>query len=508
MIFLSRRARKQQIACFLLCIHATALHAQSPAIRDPLTSNDELIKPQSAPQAPEPLSEPVLPPSSHPSTATPQLTLEQLQKDPALTGLLINRSIVNREWHLLRQLLPIYQAFPEHDGLLVLYAQGILYRLNAEHGKAIAAYRDMLSQDPDLLYVRFDLAIMLYENKEYEAALDQFRKVMAGDLGEEFRRQAESYIERAQGHTHWQFSGFVQPERNDNVNQASSIRSIPMGSGSLSFADAAEPKSDLGLRYYFSADKSENIRGGHSLTYGGSVYGVQYHKETDYNEIILRGSVGYQYQDVKNQFNLSPFYEKNWLGAKPYLNSPGVDTQYRYWLKSNVQLSLSHTFMRKHYRDSLMDSFDSRLNALGLTGVYFYSPRLIFLAGLDFQREKAQSAANSFKRHGWRAGIIREFEQGLSARLDWRYSRKQHDGKLWPQSHESFLLSHLERVMGADVPRRDTEYRGTLTIWHRNLHFRGITPKISYSHSQIRSSIPLLYQRKNNSVYLNFEKTF
>ncbi|MDD2157958.1 surface lipoprotein assembly modifier [Glaesserella parasuis] len=56
--------------------------------------------------------------------------------------------------------------------------------------------------------------------------------------------------------------------------------------------------------------------------------------------------------------------------------------------------------------------------------------------------------------------------------------------------------------------RKDREVGLDVTLWHRNLHFWGITPKISYQYQRVNSNLVDLYSYKRNRVYLSFEKSF
>ncbi len=56
--------------------------------------------------------------------------------------------------------------------------------------------------------------------------------------------------------------------------------------------------------------------------------------------------------------------------------------------------------------------------------------------------------------------------------------------------------------------RQDRELGLNVTLWHRNLHFGGITPKISYQYQRVNSNLADLYSYKRDRVYLSFEKSF
>lgn len=505
-IFLPERMIKPLfMASLVLLLHSNSwaqLRPDSPSIeQEPNIRPDQLEAPKE-----------IAPPTGSPQSTRdipPALTLDELRQNPSLFVALINHTIRMRNWPLLAELLPVYQQTPEHDALLVLYAQGILYRLNNQHAQAIEAYRALLSMDPELLYIRFDLAIMLYENKEYEAALDQFHKALAGNLKPELQTVAEQYIDKIQTQSAWQFYASLQPERTNNINNAASVESVAVGNNAIRLTGYQPPRSAVGLRYYLNADKIHNIHGNHYLNGGVSAYGIQYQsKDSIYSDTNIRGQFGYLYQNIKHHFTSKPFIEQVWFGGKKYQFNYGINNNYRYWLRRDIQLNTDLHYTRKNFREDVYKDYDANNYHLGLGLNYFYSPTLILLGGLDFSREHAKLEPHSYRRYGVRAALIKEFKGGISTRLDLRYSYKKHDTKRWPDIQSNTPAAIFERLVSAESPRRDRETRSTFTIWHRNLHFYGFTPKLSYSHHRINSSMPLFYSRRNNNVYVNLEHQF
>lgn len=99
-----------------------------------------------------------------------------------------------------------------------------------EQGKikpAIALYRGILARRPDLLYVRLNLAAMLYQDRQFEAAADQFRKIAADDaLDTPARSAVNQYLAVIQKQQKWRYDVGLNYEHTDNVNNASSDRFI------------------------------------------------------------------------------------------------------------------------------------------------------------------------------------------------------------------------------------------------------------------------------------------
>ena len=74
--------------------------------------------------------------------------------------------LVQKNWQALKPLLTIYATQPQFDKILYQYALGALSRAEKNYSQAIELYQQIVHQNPELIYPRFDLGIMLFENKQ------------------------------------------------------------------------------------------------------------------------------------------------------------------------------------------------------------------------------------------------------------------------------------------------------------------------------------------------------
>ena len=58
-----------------------------------------------------------------------------------------------------------------------------------------------------------------------------------------------------------------------------------------------------------------------------------------------------------------------------------------------------------------------------------------------------------------------------------------------------------------NIDREDKEYNANLSVWHRGVHFFGITPRLVFSYSKIDSN-NRFYSYDTSKVYMDFTKTF
>lgn len=290
---------------------------------------------------------------SKPEKLPENIPVEVLLEKPALTEKFIEQFLFTKNWVLLAKILPIYRKIPNHDVILVRYAQGALYRQQGKHTLAIREYRAIIAAQPDLTYVRFDLAVMLFENKEYEAAETQFQKVRSStDLSEPLRDLSSQYLASIQKEIGWQYNLGLNYAYNNNVNDASLIEDIKIGDYTFQKDKDSLPKSANGISYSIGASRDINIQGEHYFNVGASLYGVSYWDERDYSERTFRVEAGYKKQNIQSWFSVIPFFEDTWLGDHQYGTNVGVSSEYGRWLSNKWQVIGNHTFAHKIYDEA------------------------------------------------------------------------------------------------------------------------------------------------------------
>jgi Thioredoxin domain-containing protein len=417
---------------------------------------------------------------------------EELHKNPDLAEQLINTNLVNQNWNVLAELLPIYAQIEGHDPILLSYAQGAFYRHQGKHGLAIAEYRSILASSPELVYVRFDLAAMLFENKEYEAAKDQFHKVKAADLPEPLPTVINQYLEAIQKQTGWDFNAGLQYTRTDNVNNASSIEEIKIGSLIFVKNEDALPQSANGISYNLGASRDIPLQGQHYAVFNTRLYGIDYWDNKDYSELTIRAGAGYKYQNFQTEFSLIPFIEQSWLGGQRYGFNQGIGLELRQWLNHQNQIAGTYHYINKSYINSAYKRYEGQLQHVSLSLIHFFSPTLIFIGGVDAQWDNLNGKDESSEKYGVHAGVIKEWGSSISTRTNVRFARRTFND-------EHFLMPQT---------RKDNEYQLDLSFWHRKIYWRGITPRLNFRYIKIDSNIPEFYTRDSRQFFISFEKTF
>lgn len=405
----------------------------------------------------------------------------------------INRAVVARDWDTLQTLLESYRALPDFNPVLHDYALGGLRRSQLRHNEAVALYRGILAQQPDLAYPRFDLGVMLFENRQYREAKAELERAKP-DLQPPMQQLADRYlaaIDKAQG---WKPDVSLQYEQTDNVNNASSEKTIEFAGKSWTKTVDSLPQKAHGLRYGLGVSREINA-GGHHFVYGSlSGDGVHYWDNQDFNEQSLRLAAGYKNRSAVQSFGVVPFAGQNWLGGKRYNRETGIHTDFSRRLNEKWRLSFNAGYIKKYYRNSdTAARYNSHMPLAGATLTYSAPKNWLLYGGADWSHDMTKEAEQASVRKGLRVGAVKTFDGGLGLRANLRYTRRTFDAP---------------GTIVYRFPRKDHEYQANLSLWHDKISWKGFTPQLNFRYLKIDSNMKSFYTRKNMQIFMSVEKDF
>ncbi len=439
----------------------------------------------------------ILSPSSAPASS--QLLVQQFRSKLAIskneTDTLtqyINLAIIKKDWFTLKSLVADYSKLPQHDTTLVLYAEALIANAEDNYILAIRRFRQILARHPDLDYVRLDLAVSLARNKEYAAAINQFEKLQSANLSPSIQRISQSFIERIQKQQSWQWTLGLNYTHDNNVNNASSIKEFDWNNQRWIKNEDSLPKSAQGIEYSLGIKRDFNLDRNHYLSLETQFAGLHYWNASDYSERSLYAALGYTYQNYRHKFSIAPFITQHWLGGERYSLHKGWYSAYSILLNDRWRLNTRYSYTRKTYSHPLLNRFEGKKHTLQSHLNYSFSPQLLLFVGFDYQEDRLNSRSESSTNKGILLGFAQEWPLGISHSINIRYGRRDFH-------HQHFFFP---------FKRSDKEWLSTLSVWNRNWHFYGITPRLNFQYRKIDSNIPAFYSYSNKQIFVSFEKTF
>lgn len=402
----------------------------------------------------------------------------------------ITRALIAKDWARLSVLLDDYRRKPVYDQILYDYALGAMYRSQGRYEEAIALYQG-IAGDGEFLYPAFDLAVMLFEDKQYRAAEAQFAKVY-DKMPSQMQAVITSYQNAIKRAERTKYRLGVNYEQTDNVNNAADAREFVIYGARFVRDEVSLPQSAKGLRYDIGATKEQNITGNHFITADVGVDGVAYWDNPSYNESTLAIRAGYANKDANSYWQVTPFVEQNWLESDKYSRNYGISSTHSQRLSPTVQLSASITHAQRRYDDARTASrHDGHTNSVGITVAKQLNPNYMLYVGFDASKDKLKDLSESSQRTGIRLGMGYEGEK-FGARVMGRYAKRD------------FLAENF----WYDQVRHDREYQVKSSIWYRPWHFKGITPSLNHQYRKVDSNLDAMYDRRSQEVFISLEKLF
>lgn len=403
----------------------------------------------------------------------------------------INNAILAQNWQKLESLLHRYAEQSNIDLLLLDYGRAALAYGKKDYQTAIAYYQALLSKQPNLVYPRFDLALILAENQQFRQAEKEFaiiRSQLPKDLAQIANRTLFQITEKER----WQPDFYLQYTQTDNVNNASPSPIVNVNGRIFRKDPESLPQSAKGVRYGIGFGRIYNLLGNHFLGVDLGYNGIYYWNNQDYREQSLSFSPNYSYRTARYRVAVSPFIEQNWLGSSRYNYQFGATLSGLRHVQSNLLLSGSFTHLQKRYFDELTarryNAYQHQITA----GVQWQAvEKWRFFANLNASREIAQEKAQSSNKWLGKIGVMyqgKHFATQASIGFGKRYFADKH-----------YLFGYK---------RQDKEYQANLSVWNQNWHWQGMVPKLNFRYQKIESNIADFYSRDNKELFFTLEKLF
>ncbi|WP_424401884.1 surface lipoprotein assembly modifier [Pasteurella sp. PK-2025] len=461
-----------------------------PIIRDIQTSTPEprIQEAQAQPRAITPLKAPPKP---------LRFAVAELRENKALTEQVLLLAIEQKNPVAIEKAVNIYRTFADHDPLLLLFAQGQFAKLQGKTDQAVKYYRELIALEPELDAVRLELAMALFEDQQNDAAKAQFEQLRSRTgLPNSIKQHIHAYLEALQKREAWQINLSAHYLREKNVNNASNApyidNTVIKG---LQKNPSMLPQKAHGMSYQLDISRQINVKHQHYLHIENNLNGKWFWDNHQYDDIFNRTLVGYAYKNASQEWQVLPFYQRQWYGKQRYNKSMGLRLEHRYWLTPSVQLT--SVLEQGHHRYHDNPSLNGKNQLFSQTLFWQQQPTQFFHMGIDINRTKTAEKQYSNLQKTLRLGWGRSWQWGISSRVNVSISQRQYRDE-----------AKLSGWLPLGKVREDKIYQAQLTLWKRDWYLWQITPKLQLSWKTQQSNIPSLYQYQEKNVNVIFEKRF
>ena len=462
---------RQATLCAFLALNAPAPWAQTQILPEPAVPS---FKFNEASQAP-PIQ---------------QMNDAELIKQPELLLRFLNQALDRHDWHGVGIFLPLYEQTAHPDQTQIEYAKAGLARAAGHYVQSILTYRNIVSRLPELTPVRLELATTLFDDRDNEAALFQFEKVRASKPPTEILSTVDRYVSAIRQRSAWHFNGGLNYISDSNINNASNDKYVKIGNFYFERTSDSLPQSGQGLSYFANMGRDLPVADQRSVTLGLSILGKNYWNNHPYDDLQARLSTGYKWQNARQLFSLTPFFQVRRFANSPYSKTIGLRSEWSYQLSNHWQVAFAAEYDRQRYTQREFLNGHSIFGSISAN--YVPSASLTFFGGVDAMKDNTNKAHESSVRQAFRAGVSYDLPWwNISIQAQANYAKRR--------------FKDAPSIFG--IRRLDTEREYSLSVWHRRLYFWGLTPKLNYVHNQTSSNVSLYNYRKNR-IYLSLDSRF
>ena len=405
---------------------------------------------------------------------TTELTMSGLDA-VKLAGRLVERNDYEHATQILT-MMPRTNSLPVEIERWYLLAQ--IEQKKGNIDEAIRIYRKILDDQPDLVKIRYELAICYMMKGQWYRADYNLRLAMAGkDIPDEIKQRMMylRYIARKNKNWNVWFNFGAAPD--NNVNQASGGNECITNEWGTFCRSLPEPEKAIGTNFMLGGNYEFKLSDNWRWKSDATIYTNIYDKHK-YDDLYLSSSTGPRYVWEKGDVWLAAIANRRWYGWDRYNWAYGgkIDANYDWTRRLSSGLTL-------RIMDNLYDEYGDWMD--GQT--YTASPHITFsldstkyliLRG-NIERETAKVDAYANRKYGTSIGFGAELPYGFRVYLEPYFSWINYDGPRWVVKDNTYQ----------PVKERDFLQRYAMSLSNNKLEVRGFVPTITFSYTKKDSNI-------------------
>lgn len=352
-----------------------------------------------------------------------------------------------------------------------------------DYDTAIKIYRKILDDQPDLVKIRYELALCYMAKGQWYRADYHLRLAMAGqDIPPQVKQQMMYYRWVARQNKNWNvwFNFGAAPD--NNINQASDYELCGnYGLGFSGCANTAKPEKAIGYNLMLGGNYEFKLSDHWRWKNDANIYTNIYDKH-DYDDLYISASSGPRYIWSHGDVWLAAVGARRWYGWDEYNWSVGgrLDTNYDWTRRLSTGLSLR--IMNNKY-DEYGEYMDGQTYSTNLRTVYsFDASKYIILRG-GVERETAKKDFYANWRYNTSIGFGSELPWGFHVYLEPSFSWTNYDGPRWTVVTENGFLKQKQ------ITEHNFLQRYAVSLSNNKFDVWGFVPTLTVSYTKRDSNI-------------------
>ena len=362
--------------------------------------------------------------------------------------------------------------------------------------EAIAAFRTMLIDRPELVRVRLELARAFFLKREDSLARQHFEQVLAGDLPPPVVANVQRFLAEIRARKRWRvyFGAALAPD--SNIGAASDerfiqihIRGVP-----LPFRRDQEEltTSGVGLSLWTGGEYQHSLGDRVRLRVGGDLSRREY-AGGDFDQTHFGVHLGPRWlADARTDLSLLGSARRSLVAGTADYDAFGGRFEARRWLTPRVWLTGRASWHDRRYREDR--HLDGPARDLSLSASWVATPTVRVDGAIGFGTERPELVrsrnTSRWARVGAEVALPRGFGVGASAQLRWT----DYEGEWPPHTPPGELREDRTRTLSASVH-------------HRRFTLYGFSPELAVT-NEARATNAQLYDYRKNAAELRFVRQF
>ena len=325
------------------------------------------------------------------------------------------------------------------------------------YDKAIAAFRLILINRPELIRVRLELARTFFLKGQDGLARRHFELVLAGGVPPVVAANIWAFLNTMQ--TRKRFTGYFgaafAPDSNLNAASESEIIYIDTVFGRLPFQREGDfgAQSGLGVSVWGGGEYQQPLNQKLRLRVGSDVSHREY-SGSDFDQLFLAAHAGPRWlASPITELSLLATAQRQWLGGDPYVDETGVRLELDRRLTSRLWARGTAAYRERDHQRDILDG-----PQIGFTATFAWTPAPVLRVHMTVGYERDHAASEHYRnlarwvRVGTSLALPLGFTLGTSAQMRRTYyegSGRVHltlDGRQRLDRTSTFSISVLNRA--------------------------------------------------------------
>ena len=291
------------------------------------------------------------------------------------------------------------------------------------YDRAIAAFRLILINRPELIRVRLELARAFFLNGQDGLARRHFELVLAGGVPPAVAANIRSFMNVMQARKRWTgyFGAAFAPDSNLNAASESEIIYIDTEFGRLPFQRDGDfgARSGLGVSVWGGGEYQHPLSQRLRLRVGADVAQREY-SGSDFDQIFLAAHAGPRWlASPITEISLLATAQRQWLGGEPYVDETGVRLELDRRLTARLWARGTAAYRERDHQQR--DFLDGPQVGFTATVAWTPAPVLRVHATVGYERDHAASEhwrnLSQWGRVGTSLALPLGFTLGTSAQM-------------------------------------------------------------------------------------------